>query len=340
MKTMKKYEKIEELFIEITNHCLQNCIHCSSNATSSQYEEIPIEKLKQVVLETVELGLKSVVLSGGEPFLYPNLDILVDFLRDSQLSYSLYTCGVTRDVGGTRPLLIDDFERVNSNYLSKIIFSLHAGCPETQAKISCFSDSFAYVLQSIRAAKSLGIDVEIHVVPMSVNFSELRQVLEIANDLGVSRVSFLRFVLQGRGTEKLRLNKDQFFALQEMYNAYKDGYKNVKVRFGTPFNCITYHGGRCTAGLNKLLLNAYGEILPCEAFKYLHGQRPTIYQHDIAEVWQNDPLLDELRDIDLNTVSTCCHCPHKEGCRGGCPGQRRHLNGDFRKGPDPSCILQ
>ena len=136
------------------------------------------------------------------------------------------------------------------------------------------------------------------------------------------------------------MTKYQFFALQEMYNAYKDGYKNVKVRFGTPFNCITYHGGRCTAGLNKLLINAYGEILPCEAFKYLHGQRPTIYQHDIAEVWQNDPLLDELRDIDLNTVSTCCHCSHKEGCRGGCPGQRRHLNGDFRKGPDPSCIRE
>ena len=282
------------------------------------------------------MGLQSVVLSGGEPFLHPDFFAIVEFLRSKGLRYSLYTCGVVCGPKGPASIADKVFDRIKDESLDKVIFSLHAGTQATQARISGFSSSFPSVLASIRAAKKSGIEVEIHVVPMSVNYAELEQVLEIADELGVSKVSFLRFVPQGRGTEQLRLNREQFLGLQQLYRKYQNGYKGVKIRFGTPFNCITYRGGHCTAGVNKVLINAYGEILPCEAFKYLHGQRPTIYQQDIGEVWQNDPLLNELRAIHVDSVSTCDACPYKDGC----PGQRKHLNGDFRKGPDPSCILR
>lgn len=336
---MRACKRIEELFIEITNHCLQRCIHCSSNATCNQYAEISIGNILDTVNRLLPLGLKHVVLSGGEPFLHSDLFSIINFLKSRKVRYSLYTCGVIYDAEKITPISEHIFEQINSDYLDKIIFSLHAGTSETQARISGFSSSFQSVLTSIRAAKKCEIDVEIHVVPMSVNFSELERVLDIANELGVSKVSFLRFVPQGRGTEHLRLNREQFLGLQQLYRTYRDGYKGVKIRFGTPFNCITYQGGHCTAGINKILINAYGEILPCEAFKYLHGRRPTIYDHDIREVWQNDPLLNELRAVHIDSVSTCSTCPYKDGCQGGCPGQRKHLNGDFRKGPDPSCII-
>lgn len=332
--------RIEELFIEITNHCLQRCIHCSSNADCNRYAEISFANIQDTVQRLLPMGLQSVVLSGGEPFLHPDFFAIVEFLRSKGLRYSLYTCGVVCGPQGFASIADKVFDRIKDESLDKVIFSLHAGTQETQARISGFSSSFPSVLASIRAAKKSGIEVEIHVVPMSANYAELEQVLEIADELGVSKVSFLRFVPQGRGTEQLRLNREQFLGLQQLYRKYQNGYKGVKIRFGTPFNCITYRGGHCTAGVNKVLINAYGEILPCEAFKYLHGQRPTIYQQDIGEVWQKDQLLNELRAIHVDSVSTCDACPYKDGCQGGCPGQRKHLNGDFRKGPDPSCILR
>lgn len=332
--------RIEELFIEITNHCLQRCIHCSSNADCNRYAEISFANIQDTVQRLLPMGLQSVVLSGGEPFLHPDFFAIVEFLRSKGLRYSLYTCGVVCGPQGFASIADKVFDRIKDESLDKVIFSLHAGTQETQARISGFSSSFPSVLASIRAAKKSGIEVEIHVVPMSANYAELEQVLEIADELGVSKVSFLRFVPQGRGTEQLRLNREQFLGLQQLYRKYQNGYKGVKIRFGTPFNCITYRGGHCTAGVNKVLINAYGEILPCEAFKYLHGQRPTICQQDIGEVWQNDQLLNELRAIHVDSVSICDACPYKDGCQGGCPGQRKHLNGDFRKGPDPSCILR
>lgn len=337
---MGSCRRIEELFIEITNHCLQRCIHCSSDADCNQYAEISFKNIHDIIQSLISMGLQSVVLSGGEPFLHPDLFAIVDFLKSRELRYSLYTCGVICGPQGPASIPDDVFERIKSSHLDKVIFSLHAGTQATQARISGLSSSFPSVLASIRAAKKHDIEVEIHVVPMSVNYAELEQVLDIADKLSVSKVSFLRFVPQGRGTEQLRLTQDQFLGLQQLYRKYQNGYKRVKIRFGTPFNCITYRGGHCTAGVNKVLINAYGEILPCEAFKYLHGQRPTIYQQDIGKVWQSDPLLNELRTIHVDSISTCDVCPYKDRCQGGCPGQRKHLNGDFRKGPDPSCILR
>lgn len=331
---------IEEIFIEITNHCLQSCIHCSSKATRTNYSEITLASLKKIVMDTKLHGLKNVVLSGGEPFLHPDFFRFVNFLQGERLRYSVYTCGVVFCNGVMSPIPAAYFNQIKSEYLNTVIFSLHAGCSETQMKISGFSKSFDYVLESIQAATLHQIPVEIHVVPMRINFDEIYKVLEIANALEVGRVSFLRFVSQGRGTEELNLNKEQLVELQQLYRTYKNSYKNVKIRFGTPFNCITYSGNHCTAGVNKLLINAHGDILPCEAFKYLQGQRPTIYDNSIYDVWQNDILLQALREIDVDHSSICYSCQYKDGCHGGCPGQRLHLYGSFEKEVDPSCLFR
>ena len=136
---MGECRKIEELYIEITNHCVQKCIHCSSNATCNHYAEIPLENIQNTVQKLLPLGLKAVVLSGGEPFLHPDLFALVDFLEGKGIRYSLYTCGVVRGADGVGPIPEHIFKRVKSDGLDMIIFSLHAGTPATQARVSGFS---------------------------------------------------------------------------------------------------------------------------------------------------------------------------------------------------------
>lgn len=65
-----------ELTIEITNECKNNCIHCSSNATSDARKimHLPVDVAVKAVKE-VRPG--KVILSGGEPFLHPDLDSMI-----------------------------------------------------------------------------------------------------------------------------------------------------------------------------------------------------------------------------------------------------------------------
>ena len=58
-------------------------------------------------------------------------------------------------------------------------------------------------------------------------------------------------------------------------------------------------------------INAKGEIFPCEAFKYLSGARPSIYERDIIDVWDNDELLCQLRTTNVDCVSVCNHCEYR-----------------------------
>lgn len=154
---------------------------------------------------------------------------------------------------------------------------------------------------------------------------------------GVEQVSLLRFVPQGRGDDSLMLTKEQIKQMQRLYTKWMCQYPNVKIRLGAPFNCVFLQNKKCTAGFDKLLISAHGEYFPCEAFKFLRGQRPSIYNTNLETVWEQDALLNEIRNTDIINISRCCTCELRTACRAGCAGQRFLKYGNLQGGPDPCC---
>lgn len=333
---------LNELFIEITNRCMQKCVHCSSGASCKGYDEISFIDIKKLVDDTIPMGLSRVTLSGGEPFLHPEFMAIIQYLYCKKITVSVYTCGVYAGGGSTIESIPDDvFIRMSENNVKRLIFSLHAATEATFEKISGISGSFNLVMKSIEAAIKYGFDVELHVVPMLLNFDELEKILQIADNIGVKQVSFLRFVPQGRGecnNDLLNLGTKENKILQDSVETWREIYSNIHIRLGVPYNCLTFSGKRCTAGHDKLLINASGEVFPCEAFKYMKGKRPNIYDTDIADIWNNDALLNELRNMDIARIAVCAECEYSKLCAGGCPGQRKRSLGSFYEGPDPLCL--
>ena len=331
--------QLRELYVEITNHCFQKCIHCSSCAIERGYPEISYDKLTDLIDQAIPLGLERFVISGGEPFLHPNFTKLLNYLWEQDIRMTVYSCGVIRDKDGSFISIPEEYFKQIKKYNGNIIFSLHAGTIETQYKITGIHESFTLACDSIRKAVSMGIPAEVHCVPMEVNFEELDTVLEKVSQLGVHKVSFLRYVPQGRGIITYLLSREHLHILRDKIVEWKVKFPEISIRMGTPFNCLTLSGSNCTAGYDKLMISAAGEVFPCEAFKYMRGRRPTIYQKDIRDIWLRDPLLNRIRTIQLQNISVCKDCQYKDQCKAGCAGQRLHLNGDFEKGPDPLCSL-
>ena len=63
--------KLNELKIEITDKCLLNCVHCSTNARKTHATFLPLYYMFDAIRQAAEMGCSSVQLSGGEPFLDP-----------------------------------------------------------------------------------------------------------------------------------------------------------------------------------------------------------------------------------------------------------------------------
>lgn len=73
------------LSIVATNSCQCNCPYCINSLTDKTLQ-MPFEKAKKNILKAIkELGVKEVVILGGEPTLYKDLFSLIIFLKESGL---------------------------------------------------------------------------------------------------------------------------------------------------------------------------------------------------------------------------------------------------------------
>ena len=77
---------MNEISIEILQRCPNRCIYCSSHSNPQATHLISFEIIKGVVDDAKALGCKTVCLSGGEPFLHPQIIEIVSYIDDSAVS--------------------------------------------------------------------------------------------------------------------------------------------------------------------------------------------------------------------------------------------------------------
>lgn len=150
--------------------------------------------------------------------------------------------------------------------LDKIVFDFQGAERETYDYLMG-SNNFTLVEQSIIRATTIGLDTDVHFVPMKVNYRELPSLIELLNIAEIRNLSLLNFVPQGRGEinkEILMMTEDEIKEFATIYQQCKDTF-NGTIRVGIPLMNDDKH--KCTAGLDKLVIKYDGTLLPCPAFK-------------------------------------------------------------------------
>ncbi len=86
---------LRDLCFEIIQKCLNNCKFCSSNSNEDCNHIIKYEDFKRVVeyLHS-KFGVKEISLSGGEPFLHPDLLEIVMLCKNLGIKTTIYTSGM------------------------------------------------------------------------------------------------------------------------------------------------------------------------------------------------------------------------------------------------------
>ena len=108
-------KKIENLIIEITSKCNLKCIHCGYQNIEDAI--ISVEDIKSIITKCIPLGLKMVMLSGGEPTLYNSLKEILLFCKTVSLKTKIATNGY--NLSSIRHLL-------EENLIDQIIISIDA----------------------------------------------------------------------------------------------------------------------------------------------------------------------------------------------------------------------
>lgn len=293
---------LSEISIEILQRCPNRCIYCSSHSNPQATHLIPFEIIKNIIDDAKCLGCKTVCLSGGEPFLHPQILDIISYIAKKRLTCYVYTSGIYMkdDVYSSLP---NEYIEAIRGMVDKVIFNVEADSSALYDQIMGTDvGGFDMMKKSVSDCLSSGLVVETHVVPMQVNFKHLKSIFEMCYQLGVSKVSILRLVLQGRALENLSLVKltgEDSWEVTKLIKALKEAYKG-KVRIGLPYsdsNCRIY----CKAASDKINVRYDGNVYPCEVFKddllnvKLGCEPDNVWKDSFYNIYQNSPYLNVVR---------------------------------------------
>ena len=293
---------LSEISIEILQRCPNRCIYCSSHSNPQAAYLIPFEIIKNVIDDAKSLGCKTVCLSGGEPFLHPQILDIISYIAKQQLTCYVYTSGIYMkdEVYSSLP---NEYIEAIRGMVDKVIFNVEADSSALYDQIMGTDvGGFDMMKKSINDCVSSGLVVETHVVPMQVNFKHLKSIFEMCYQLGVSKVSILRLVLQGRALENLSLVKlsgEDNWEVTKLIKTLNESYKG-KVRIGLPYsdsNCRIY----CKAASDKINVRYDGNVYPCEVFKddllnaKLGCEPDNVWKDSFYNIYQNSPYLNVVR---------------------------------------------
>ena len=293
---------LSEISIEILQRCPNRCIYCSSHSNPQATHIISFEIIKNIIDDAKSLGCKTVCLSGGEPFLHPQILDIISYIAKKQLICYVYTSGIYMkdEVYSSLP---NEYIEAIRGMADKVIFNVEADSSTLYDQIMGTDvGGFDMMKKSISDCVSSGLVVETHVVPMQVNFKHLKSIFEMCYQLGVSKVSILRLVLQGRALENLTLVKlsgEDNREVTKLIKVLNEAYKG-KVRIGLPYsdsNCRIY----CKAASDKINVRYDGNVYPCEVFKddllnaKLGYEPDNVWKDSFYDIYQNSPYLNVVR---------------------------------------------
>jgi radical SAM protein with 4Fe4S-binding SPASM domain len=305
---------IEELTIELTDWCPSKCLHCSSNSSPACNNHLETKLVLQLIDESIKLGAKKISFGGGEPT--ASKSFLPAVMRATTLgaSVEVFTCGLARNgrqLQGIKSEVINACKQIRG---AKFIFSFHGASERVHDCITQTPGSFRLLTTSLENCLSAGIECEMNFVPMRVNVHEFRDLVDLAKHYRVRRLSILRFVPQGRGLENAetlefsREEEDSF--VEEVLRLRAE--KKIDIRTGSPFNGIIPNNKvHCRAGFGKLVIQADGNVLPCEVFK--HQERSewglSVHRMTLGKVLESNQLRKLYVSLQENN---CLECPiHK-----------------------------
>lgn len=293
---------LNEISIEILQKCPNRCIYCSSHSNPQATNIIPYNKIVSVIDDAKVLGCKTVCLSGGEPFLHPQILQIVEYISKKELACYIYSSGIyfNNEIYTSIPYIYIESIR---GMAEKVIFNVEADSPELYNMIMGTDvGGFDLMKKSIKDCVSCGLNVEAHVVPMKCNYNRLKSIFEMCYKLGVAKVSVLRLVPQGRAKENSSLvnissvdNNKVKETIRTLQYEYKD-----KVRIGLPLSdssCRLF----CKAGTEKINIRYDGNVYPCEIFKddlinaKVYSQPGNIFDDSFLNIYKESQYLNNVR---------------------------------------------
>ncbi len=192
----------------LTDGCNSRCVTC--DIWRNPRRNMKMEMVEEIAGAFAELGVRWVLLSGGEAMQHPQWPEIARRFRAEGVYVMLLTNGL---------LVRKQADEVLAS-VDELIVSLDGGNAATYDAIRGV-DAFDLLLDGIRTVRAGGLPVAIRTTIQRANFREIPQIIEVAKAADVNRVSFLTVDVSSQEAFGPRFTADPALSLMPASNGYQ-----------------------------------------------------------------------------------------------------------------------
>lgn len=332
---------------ELTPCCNMACKMCYVRMTKQQQEAIaPLRTAKewlQLAEEAKKQGLLYMLVTGGEPFLHPDIQKIISGLHRIGLLVSINSNGTMIDENVIAWLKQSPPCRVN--------VTLYGASDGTYQRLCGNPNGYTQAVRGIRLLKEAGITVKINCSVTPYNLDDIEGIFSFAQKEGLlvqatsymfpplrrepgmigcnDRLSAEEAAYQGARIFCLQHGEDEYLRRLKTYNRM-----TLPAELGEDCPDLPLEGDgiRCRAGKCSFWVTWDGKMLPCGMIPM--SEAPNVFEEGLIPSWERV----KCTAAAIRMAPKCSKCQLRDQCR-PCAAMALTETGSFDGIPEYRCQM-
>lgn len=314
---------ILELTFLCNMHCKMCYVHSNHSETEKKSRILTASNWLSLAEEMKKSGVLFLLLTGGEPLLYPEF---------RSLYVELHRMGMILTVNTNGTLIDENWADFFGKYKPRRLnITLYGSSFETYEQLCHYGDGFKKVLNAIEFLKKNHVDVRLGCSLTRYNMHEYPEILALGDRLGMP-VHIDTYMYPTEQERSLSLSLQTRMGPKEAAHIYIDSLKKCikndifkssvlrelsleqyvlkmhKINQTDPFYAATPRKMTCTAGSCSFVISCHGKMRPCVV---MPEPEIDVFQNGFQKSWEY--LVKETNQIFLNVK--CTDCELRSICR-------------------------
>jgi len=322
---------LRSIYFYPTQSCNLRCIHCwvkPEHVTDkgaykrANRDNISVDLMASVVEQALDLGLVNIKLTGGEPFVCPEIFDYLDCFSRYGISFIIET---------NATLLTTDKIKRLANYKVRLLStSLDGSSARVHDRIRGVAGSFDRTCKAIEGLVTHGLFPQVIFCLQQANVHDLEATIQLAQNLGIKSFEINPLALAGSrpaADSRCRaLSLAQLLALnQRVENVFPAKFPHLQVNFYIPpalkgIRTIAAYNLNTCALFSICGILANGDVSLCGiASTRKELVAGNVRDRSLKEIWENADIFQTIREkIPGRLEGICGRCLFRHHCLGFC----------------------
>jgi MoaA/NifB/PqqE/SkfB family radical SAM enzyme len=266
---VKRGESIAILQFQYDYTCNLRCEHCCITKLRRKKGErcFTIPDVRELSRQADEMGLAHIVITGGEPLVFPDFDAVVEAIGPQKFYITSDTNGWFLDAKRARHL--------KSIGVDKVQLSLDSLSASEHDKFRRRQGTHERAIRAIDASLDAGLNIILATVvtKQRVRSEELIEFLEFAKKKGVAVfVTYAKPVGDWEGNFDVLVSRDDMNYMRELEKEY-NVFTHLTPAYGLNLGCISVK--------RMVSITKYGDVMPCP---YIHCSLGNFFREPLADI--------------------------------------------------------